>query len=397
MAFIEVKQIMKLTITILLSAIIISSCSISALANSVGSLPDYVISKPVDLKGRTLRIPAGRRLFFKNGAQLKNGVVTGNATSIGGSLNKIFYDVQITGSWNVPNITTSMFGDINKDNSLVNVFALTNRNIRNVVTINPGDYWITIPKAWSHRIQVSSNTEVVLNGIIRLRANSFKGYKILDLFGHNIYLHGKGSIVGDKKVHRGTDGEWGMGVNVSGGSNIKISGITIKGCWGDCIYIGGKATNVFIRNCILDGSRRQGVSITYAGKVFIENCTIKNIKGTRPEYAIDVEPNANCAVDYVLIKRVKAINCNGGFMSWHPEKNSRIGTVEILNCSVSGMVEHFDYSFERTNKIIMKNNHGVGKKIRLSKLNDVILENNSIEGELFSTYKINNCKRVKRK
>lgn len=388
----------KLLINILLSTIIIiSCCSISAFAKSVESLPDYVISKPVDLKGRILKIPAGRRLYFKNGARLTNGVVTGNATSIGGSLNKIFYNVKITGSWNVPNITTSMFGDINKENSLVNVFALTNKNIRNVVTINPGDYWITIPKAWSHRIQVYSNTEIILNGIIRLRANSFKGYKILDLLGHNIYLHGKGSIVGDKKVHRGTDGEWGMGVNVSGGSNIKISGITIKDCWGDCIYIGGKATNVYVRNCILDGSRRQGVSITSAGKVFIENCSIKNIKGTRPEYAIDVEPNANCAVDYVLIKRVKAINCNGGFMSWHPEKNSGIGTVEILNCSVSGMVEHYDYSFERTNKIIMKNNHGVGKKIRLSKLNDVILENNTIEGEWLSTYKINNCKKVKRK
>lgn len=397
MASIEVKQIMKLTITTLLLAIIISSCSISALAKSVRSLPDYVISKPVDLKGRTLKIPAGKRLYFKNGARLINGIVTGNATSIGGSLNKIFYNVRITGSWNVPNITTSMFGDMNKDNSLVNVFALTNKNIRNVVTINPGNYWITIPKAWSHRIQVSSNTEVILNGIIRLRKNSFKGYKMLDLFGHNIYLHGKGTIIGDKKVHRGIDGEWGMGVNVSGGSNIKISGITIKDCWGDCIYIGGKATKVYIRNCILDGSRRQGVSITSAGKVFIENCTIKNIKGARPEYAIDVEPNANCAVDYVLIKRVKAINCNGGFMSWHPEKNSRISTVEILNCSVSGMIEHYDYSFERTNKIIMKNNHGVGKKIRLSKLNDVILENNTIEGEWLSTYKINNCKKVKRK
>lgn len=388
---------LRLLIKALLPVIIISSCSISAFAKSVESLPDYVILKPVDLKGRTLKIPAGRRLYFKNGARLTNGVVTGNATSIGGSLNKIFYNVQITGLWNVPNITTSMFGDMNKDNSLVNVFALTNKNIRNVVTINPENYWITIPKAWSHRIQVVSNTEVVLNGTIILRANSFNGYKMIDIFGHNIHLHGKGSIIGDKKVHRGIDGEWGMGVNVSGGSNIKISGITIKDCWGDCIYIGGKATNVYVRNCILDGSRRQGVSITSAGKVFIENCTIKNIKGARPEYAIDVEPNANCAVDYVLIKRVKAINCNGGFMSWHPEKNSGIGTVEILNCSVSGMVEHYDYSFERTNKIIMKNNHGVGKKIRLSKLNDVILENNTIEGEWLSTYKINNCKKVKRK
>lgn len=381
----------------LLSVILISSCSISVFAKSHRSIQNYVISKPVDLKGSTLKMPVGKRLIFKKGARLTNGTVIGNATSIGGSLNNIFSNIQIKGLWNVPNISTSMFGDIKKLNSLVNVFALTNKNIKNIVTITPGDYWITIPKAWSHRVQVVSNTEVILNGAIRLRANSFNGYKIIDIFGHNIYLHGKGSIVGDRKTHRGIDGEWGMGVNVSGGSNINICDITIKECWGDCIYIGGKATNVNIRNCNLDGSRRQGVSITSAGKVFVENCIIRNIKGTRPEYAIDIEPNANSAVDYVLIKRVKAINCNGGFMSWHPEKKSRIGTVVIMNCSVSGKVEHYDYSFERTNKIIMKNNHGVGKKIRLSNLNDVILENNTIEGEWLSTYKINNCKKVKRK
>ena len=387
----------KLLLKILLLAVVISSLSLSAHSKTVRRLPDYVISKSIDLRGGTLKIPAGRRLFFKKGARLTNGVVIGNATSIHGSLNNIFYKVRIKGSWNVPQITTTMFGDMNKENSLVNMFALTNKKVRNVVTINPGDYWITIPKAWGHRIQVLSNTDIILNGTIRLKANSYRGYKIIDIFGHNISLCGRGAIIGDRKAHRGIDGEWGMGVNVSGGSNIKISGITIKDCWGDCIYIGGKATNVNIRNCILDGSRRQGVSITFAGKVFVENCIIKNIKGARPEYAIDVEPNANCVVDYVLIKKVKVINCNGGFMSWHPEKKSRIGTVEILNCSVSGRIEHYAYSFERTNKIIMKNNHGVGKKIRLSKLNDVLLENNSIEGQWLSTYRINGCKRVYRK
>ncbi len=388
---------LRLLIKTLLSVILICGCFISVFAKVHRSLPDYVISKPVDLKGSTLKIPDGRRLVFKNGARLTNGIVIGNATSIGGSLNNIFNNVQIKGLWNVPDISTSMFGDIKKENSLVNVFALTNKNIKNIVTINSGDYWITIPKAWSHRVQVVSNTEVVLNGTIRLRANSFKGYKMIDIFGHNIYLHGKGAIIGDRNAHCGLDGEWGMGVNVSGGSNIKISDITIKDCWGDCIYIGGKATNINIRNCILDGSRRQGISITSAGKVYVKDCVIKNIKGTRPEYAIDVEPNANSIVDYVLIKRVKAIDCNGGFMSWHPEKNSSIGTIEVLNCSVSGKVEHYGYSFERTNKVVLKNSRGVGKKIRLSKLNEVQLENNSIEGQWLSTYTMYDCKRVERR
>lgn len=382
----------KLIFIILLTAMAVSDRIVTA--KSISDSKDYVIAKLVDLKGKTLKIPVGKRLFFKEGARLINGVVIGNATSIGGSRNKIFHNVRIMGSWNVPNISTLMFVDIEKDNSLVNVFALTNKNVKNVVTINLGDYWITVSKAWEYSIKVVDNTEIILNGTIRLRPNGFKGCKMLNLSGNNIYLHGKGSIVGDSKSHLGEDGEWGMGVNVSEGNNIRISDITIKNCWGDCIYIGGKTTNVCVKKCILDGSRRQGISITSAGKVYVEDCTIKNIKGTRPEYAIDVEPNENCCVDYVLIKNVKSIDCNGGFMSWHPARNSSIGMIEVLNCSVSGKVEHYDYSFERTNKVVMRNNRGVGKKIRLSTLNDVVLENNSIDGQRLSQYMMNGCKRI---
>lgn len=195
-----------LSLNTILLAVLLGNSLMSVSAKSV--LPDYVIAKHVDLKGDTLKIPAGKRLFFKDGARLTNGVVVGNATSIGGSLSNIFSDVQIIGTWNVPHISTSMFVDIKNDNSLVNVFALTNKNVRNVVTINSGDYWITIPKAWNHCILVESNTEIILNGTIRLRANSFQGYKMLNLLGDNIYLHGSGTIVGDSKVHLGQEGEW---------------------------------------------------------------------------------------------------------------------------------------------------------------------------------------------
>lgn len=386
----------KLLINNILSILITCICSISAFAEN-RSLPDYVISSPVDLKGNTLIIPSGRRLFFKKGAQLTNGIIIGNATSIGGSLSNIFNKVQIMGSWRVPHISTAMFGDINKNNSLVNVFALTNKNVKNVVTIDPGEYWIKISEDWKYGILVVDNTEIILNGVIRLRPNDFKGYKVFNISGNNISLHGVGTIIGDSEYHLGVKGEWGMGINIEAGSEIKICDISVKNCWGDCIYIGGKATDVQIRRCLLDGSRRQGISITSAGRVCVEDCMIRNIGGTRPGYAIDVEPNNNCFVDYVLINNVRVLDCNGGFMSWHPEKNSCIGTIEILNCSVSGDIEYYDYSFERTDRIVMKNNRGVSKKIRLSKLNEVFLEKNYIDGQWISTYAVNNCKKVIRK
>ena len=84
-------------------------------------------------------------------------------------------------------------------------------------------------------------------------------------------------------------------------------------------------------------------------------------------------------------------------MSWHPNKSSRIGTIEIYNCSVLGNVKHHDYSFELAENVIMKNNQGVGKKIRLIANTMVKLENNSIKNQKNSSYLISNCKKVTKK
>lgn len=385
----------KLLFCLLLPVIALNSCSAIAKAHSVNS--DYVVSKVIDLKGETFRVPTGKRLYFKDGARLKNGVVVGNSTTIGGSKISIFENVQIKGTWDVPNISTTMFANVDVDNVLKELFSLTSEKIKNVVTIEKGNFWLSIPSAWQCGISVNSNTEVLLDGIIRLRPNDYKGCQIMNITGSNIRIHGKGAIIGDSKTHKGTEGEWGMGINIKGGKNVNVSGVSVLNCWGDCIYIGGNSTNVHIKDCILDGGRRQGISITSAGKVYIEDCLIKNIKGTRPEYAIDVEPNKESTVDYVLIRNVKAIDCNGGFKSWHPAKNSSIGTVEIVNCSVSGNVEYYDYRFERTNKVIMKNNKGVKGKITLSSVNEAVLVNNSIRGQIFSDYRLINCKKVTKK
>lgn len=150
MRIITVERRMKhrLLMNIILPTIIIGSCTISVFAKTNRNLSDYVISKPIDLKGSTLTIPDVRRLFFKKGTRLTNGIIVGNNTSIGGSRNDIFNNVQITGSWNVSHISTVMFGDMSKNNSLVNVFALTSKNVKNVVMIASGDYWITISEDW---------------------------------------------------------------------------------------------------------------------------------------------------------------------------------------------------------------------------------------------------------
>ncbi|MBR0047396.1 MAG: right-handed parallel beta-helix repeat-containing protein [Bacteroidaceae bacterium] len=198
-----------------------------------------------------------------------------------------------------------------------------------IVRIVPGK------KAW---LTVGDNTELVIEGNVLLEGNGFSQCDIIRVTGRNVQIHGKGSIVGDKFTHTGSEGEWGMGISFRGASNATLRGLTIKNCWGDCVYVGKKSEKITIENCHLDNGRRQGISVTSAQGVMIRNCTIANVHGTNPQYAIDIEPNENCTINDVLIDHVDVVNCEGGFRALTykvDERHALIGSVEIRNCSVS--------------------------------------------------------------
>lgn len=204
--------------------------------------------------------------------------------------------------------------------------------------IPDGDHFVRIAKEKGAWLTVGDNTELIIEGNILLEGNDFRNCDIIRVTGRNVLVHGKGSIVGDKFTHTGNEGEWGMGIRLRNASNATLRGLTIKNCWGDCIYVGNKSEKITIENCLLDNGRRQGISVTSADSVVIRNCTISNVHGTKPQYAIDIEPNKNCTVNDVLIENVEAVNCEGGFRALTykvDERRAVIGSVEIRNCRVS--------------------------------------------------------------
>ena len=218
------------------------------------------------------------------------------------------------------------------------------REIKNgTFVISEGNYLLRVKKEKGACLIVGDNTELVIDGTLQLAPNGFKSYDMIRVVGNNVKIHGKGSIIGDKSKHSGREGEWGMGIRLHGSSNVTISGLSIADCWGDCIYIGGNSRKTQISNCLLRGSRRQGISITKANGVIVSNCKIANISGTNPQYAIDIEPNKRCTVDNVLIKNVTVTGCEGGFRAVIGKKgfgNARIGKVEIRNCRVMAKSRH---------------------------------------------------------
>ena len=318
-----------------------------------------LIEHDFDLNGKTCRLPKGIILCMRGG-MIKNGILYGDETRISGK-GPIFDKVTICGSWNVPDISTSLFADMNYENSIKDVVALANPNVKNVIVVDEGIYHVRALKGADACVRLCSNTDFILNGSISLAANDYKHYYIVRAEGENIRISGKGSIIGDKHTHTGTEGEWGMGVHFHGARKSSINGLKIKDCWGDCIYVGGNSKSILIENCHLDNGRRQGVSITKADGVTIRNCKITNVGGKNPQFAIDVEPNKGDTVDNVLISKVRVDGCEGGILATRSGKMkdnkpiSWIGNVKITNCHVTATSKR-PMSFKRCKSIIVENN-----------------------------------------
>lgn len=320
---------------------------------SVGN-GQIVINDDVDLKGGVCKLPKGMTLLFKSGV-IKNGTLSGSMTKIA-CKGTTFDRVTIEGSWNVPYITTKMFADLSYENSLHDVVALANPKIKNRIVIEKGEYRVRAENKSATCIPICSNTDLILNGTIRLAPNDLKSYNIILAKGKNINIEGKGEIIGDKHTHTGEGGEWGMGINLKGAANATVSGLTIKDCWGDCIYVGGNSRNVLIEKCRLDHGRRQGISITKAREVTIRNCKITNVSGTNPQYAIDIEPNANDTVDHILIENVQVKDCIGGFAAYKGLKSQRttIGDIIIKGCTIT-VFDKYPIRLRRSKSALVEN------------------------------------------
>ncbi|MBQ6733887.1 MAG: InlB B-repeat-containing protein [Lachnospiraceae bacterium] len=135
--------------------------------------------------------------------------------------------------------------------------------------------------------------------VLRVIPNHYSGYNAIDIsYSAEISVTG-GQVVGERYTHSfGNEWhEWGMGISVYSCSNVSISGVTIRDCMGDGIYLGIRTPlsrpndGITIRGCLLTNNRRNNLSIVAADNVTVENCTISAANGTSPQWGIDIEPN----------------------------------------------------------------------------------------------------------
>lgn len=110
-----------------------------------------------------------------------------------------------------------------------------------------------------------------------------------------------GKILGDVGYHTGTTGEWGIGIYVSGATDIYISDMDISYCWGDGIdiYRGTAGARIYSQNIVINNirchhNRRGGFFVCTVHGLTVINGEFDHNglpEGTAPRFGIIFEPN----------------------------------------------------------------------------------------------------------
>jgi len=179
-----------------------------------------------------------------------------------------------------------------------------------IVTIKKGTYMIDAVT----KLVVPSNIKLVFEegAILKAITNSSGSYAILFIAGTNVTVDGA-HLIGERLTHTGVTGEAGFGITTSG-SNIKILNGVFEECWGDGVYIGNGAHDVFVSNCEFKHNRRMGLTITNAWRVWVKDCYAYNSVGTAPQSGFAIEPDVNTdTIDDITFENCVTDSCTGGF------------------------------------------------------------------------------------
>lgn len=262
------------------------------------------------------------------------------------------------------------------------------------VYIPSGTYMINPATVSGRGLLVKGNTNVVLaeNAVLKAMPTSASTYAVVMITGNGVSIQG-GRVLGERDQHTGTGGEWGMGINITGSSNVTINGTAISGCWGDGIYI-KTSTSVVITNVASDRNRRQGLSITSVDGCLVTNSSFTNTSGTDPQAGIDVEPNSGeTSANVQIVNCTMSGNYGGGLLAGPPKAFAGLAFVTNLvvdGCTISGnggplvvkaavLLSNHDGSTIKNCSII--NNYGQGVMIR-SNATHSKLQGNTISGTI---------------
>lgn len=216
-------------------------------------------------------------------------------------------------------------------------------------------------------IDLHGATEYVLSSgtVIEMYKNNKWNYCVLRTQGVNDVIIRGGTIKGDRDTHtftpRSSDGstahDEGHGICVWGGSKrIAVKDMTIHSLTGDGSLLLESQDVRYSSNNIYN-NRRQGISVVGGIRVAIENNQIHHIRGTSPQFGVDIEGAGREDRD-ILIRNNNFHHNRGGDVVNTSGKNVFIVN-NVMHQGTEG--KNFRYidgpivTWERTDNVIARN------------------------------------------
>jgi len=187
-----------------------------------------------------------------------------------------------------------------QEDSTAALQAAISSGVPRLMIPNMGQPWIVRP------IILVSNQEIYIEPgtLVLAKEGEFHGVGHCLFSGvnvQNIVLSGYGAILRMRREdYDGPDyehSEWRHCLKLEGCRNVQVLGLTLEQAGGDGICVGPApdghipCRDILIRDVTCDENYRQGISVTSAEGVQIQNCVLSNSSGHNPQAGLDLEPN----------------------------------------------------------------------------------------------------------
>lgn len=262
------------------------------------------------------------------------------------------------------------------------------------VTIPSGHYLLGKDATFNYQagIELPSNIELNLGNdtVLEMGTNNKWNYCVIAVNGQTDVVIRGGTIKGDRDTHiftpRPNDGKTahdeGHAICLQNGTKrVLVENTHIHRVTGDGLLLVEQIEDVTIRNNEIHHNRRQGISIVGGKRIAILNNEIHHIRGTAPQFGVDIEGAGRLDRDILIVKNnfhhnrggdvvntsgknVFIVNnimhqgqeggdhryIDGPLVTWERTDNVIAhNTITMLNGSVNGRLGYIQYSGNRDN------------------------------------------------
>ncbi len=293
--------------------------------------------------------------------------------------------------WNIPNNGTQ---PVKTTDQLQAAIEWASAQGFGKVTIPDGHYLIGKDATFNYHagIELPSNIELNLsaNTLLEMSTNDKWNYCVIAVNTKSDVVIRGGTIKGDRATHvftpRPSDGntahDEGHAICLQNGTKrVVVTNTRIHSTTGDGLLLVEQIEDVSIRNNEIFNNRRQGISIVGGQRIAITDNEIHHIRGTSPQFGVDIEGAGRIDRD-ILIRRNSFHHNRGGdvvntsgknvfivdnvmhqgregsnhryidgpLVTWERTDNVIAhNTITMLNGSVNGRLGYIQYSNNRDN------------------------------------------------